>query len=215
MARLFALALVLLAGSSPLAIAQQTPATPPASADVPAAAPVDLARREEPAPFQWGASVLAVADFVPAGNGDEIIDIPSYGGVGFDLHLGALLTSRIGWNGVRFSLIAGYRGNAEFKWGFEAIGIPNDLFTQRHQAYIAVAGNSAEIAIGGGALFTTLDGSTSSGGSMMAEVRAGTRSGLTVSLGLNADFYSNLYRSGDGAKLRALNLFFGLGWKNL
>ncbi len=50
---------------------------------------------------------------------------------------------------------------------------------------------------------------------MMAELRGGTRSGFTVSLGLNADFYTNLYRSSDGAKLRALNLFFGLGWKNL
>lgn len=174
---------------------------------------------DEPSRFQWGASALAVADFIGAGNGDEIIDIPSYGGVGFDVHLGAMLTHWTGFNGVRFSVLAGYRGNAEVKWGFEAAGVMNDMFTQRHQAYVAFAGNSAELAIGGGAVFTTLHGGgadtfTGRGGSLLAELRAGTRSGFTVSLGMNADFFSDIYR-GDGSKVRAVNLFFGLGWKTL
>ncbi len=181
-----------------------------------AAAP---AEEDEPSRFQWGVSVLAVADFIGAGNGDEIIDIPSYGGVGMDLHLGAMLTDWTGFNGVRFSVLAGYRGNAEYAWGFEKLGIPNDMLTQRHQAYLALGANSNELVIGGGAVFTTLMGGgaetfTGRGGTLLAELRAGTRSGFTVSLGMNADFYTDVYR-GDGSKVRAINLFFGLGWKTL
>lgn len=174
---------------------------------------------EEPDRFQWGASVLATADFIGAGNGDEIIDIPSYSGIGADLHLGAMLTHWTGFNGVRFSVLAGYRGNAEYKWGFEAAGILNDTLTQRHQAYVAFAGNRSELVIGGGAVFTTLIGGgvdtfTGRGGSLLAELRAGTRSGFTFSVGMNADFYTDLVRT-DGSKVRAINLFFGFGWKTL
>ncbi|MBO6938604.1 MAG: hypothetical protein JJ863_26790 [Deltaproteobacteria bacterium] len=221
MARFLTLALTLTLASTASAQTGVHPApeAPVGNTITAVAPPSEPIADEAPSRFQAGFSVLGVADFIGAGNGDEIIDIPSYGGVGVDVHVGALLHGWNAFNGHRFSLLAGYRGNAEHKWGFEGVGITNDSFTQRHQAYIAFAGGSTEIAIGGGAVFTTLMGGgadtfTGRGGSVLAELRAGTRSGFTVSIGMNGDFYTDLVR-GDGSKVRAINLFFGVGWKTL
>ena len=224
MARTLTLALTLTLTLSATAAAQNhvAPLAPGAAQANPISeldSPDATEAADEPSRFQAGVSVLGTADFIGAGNGDEIIDIPSYTGVGMDLHLGAMLTHWTGFNGVRFSILTGYRGNAEYKWGTEGFGIVNDSFTQRHQAYVAFAGGSAEIAIGGGAVFTTLMGGgadtfTGRGGSVLAELRAGTRSGFTVSFGMNGDFYTDIVRY-DGSKVRALNFFFGLGWKTL
>lgn len=231
MTRLLTIALFLSTSIGSVAAAQEagqaTELSQVSSATAGAAAPAAPSNAEdasdddsEPDRLQWGVSVLGMADFIGTGNGDEIIDIPSYGGVGFDVHLGAALASRIGFNGVRFTLLAGYRGNAEFKWGLEVAGIPNETFTQRHQAYVGFAGNRNELLIGGGALFTTLIGGgadtvTGKGGTLLAELRTGFRSGFTFSLGMNVDFYTDLVRSSDGSKVRAINIFFGLGWKTL
>jgi hypothetical protein len=223
MARLLALALALTALTT-TALAQDPTAEAPTPADQIAVladpeAAEEPAEEEEPSRFQAGFSVLGTAEFIGAGNGDEIIDIPSYGGVGVDVHLGAMLTHWTGVGNIRFSVLAGYRGNAEYKWGFEAAGVMNDSFIQRHQAYLALGIRSSELVIGGGATFNTLMGGgedtfTVHGGNLLAELRAGTRSGFTVSLGMNVDFYPDVVRY-DGSKVRAINLFFGLGWKTL
>ena len=183
------------------------------SAERPAPEPMTIDR------FQWAVAVYGAADYVSGAQetrpGSDDDYPPSYLGGGVVFHLGGLLAQKPTPGGLHLGVTAGYRGSAEYMAGLRFLGVDDDAVTHRHQAFVGLSINRAELLIGGGAVFTHLDtGEVGHGGSALLEGRMGTASGVYVGLGVNVDVYANLeQRPGD--RTLVLSCFLSVGWKNL
>ena len=212
------LCLVILAASVSTASAQGPTTNTSVGAAQSQPAPVEAAvtaqqveRYPDLGRFQFGAALLGDINYM-SGRQSEGGDLPSYAGVGAELHLGAVLVQGRTSLGNRLSLTAGYRGTIGGDFGIRALDISNDLLTHRHQAVFALGFNRVELLVGGGAVFSHFDGHVGRGGNVLFAGRFGTASGVYVAGGIDMDIYTNVYVGSERGI--GMSCFLAVGWKN-